>query len=240
MRKVVEITLLLALFCAAIFGQARENPFGRGGDIFDEDGFPETGKSKWAAAGLSLLVPGAGELFLGDKRGAGYFLAAEGAIWGAYAGLTINGNWRKEEYRNYSAIHAGVQPEGKDDQFFEDVLTFESRDDFNNWYHLVYRDEVPLYPETEEYFWDWESEETWDDYADMRSSSETSFRNAKITLAVGLVNRVFSVVHVMRYQPEEPVGLTIERDGLDLRPAAYTTSAPDGRLSLGLGVSGSF
>ncbi len=237
MRRCLFILLLLA-FSASVFAQATPNPFGGTGGFFDDDEPRDSGKSKWAAAGLSLLVPGAGEIYLGDKRAAGYFMAAEGAVWGTFAGLTIRGNWLKQEYRNYAAIHAGVQPQGKDDEFFEDVLRFSSRDSYNNWYHLVYRDQIPLYPETDEYYWEWTDNDEWDTYEDMRSKSETSYRNAKITLAAGLINRVISVAYVLRYQPPETD--VSDKGGLNLRPTAFTGTSPDGRMELGLGVSGSF
>ena len=239
MKKGFKIALLLLALSVSLVGQASENPFGRSGEIFEDEAPSESGKSKWAAAGLSLLVPGAGEIFLGDSRGAGYFLAAEGAIWGTFAGLNIKGNWLKEDYQNYAAIHAGVDTDGKNDQFYKDILSFDSRDDYNTWYHLVYRDEVPFYPETDEYFWDWESDDAYEEYSELRSDSETAYRNAKITLAVAMVNRLISVVHVMRYSPEQ-ADLVEEANGLGLRPIAYTAPSPDGKLSLGLGISGSF
>ncbi len=235
--KTLRVISLLLILAIGIFAQVTPNPFGGGGDFLEEERIEDYGKSKWAAAALSILVPGAGQLYLGDKRAAGYFMAAEGAVWGTFTGLTVRGNWLKEEYRNYSAIHAGVHPEGKDDQFFEDVLMFGSQETYENWYHLVYRDEVETYPNTEEYFWEWTSDEEWDTYADIRSESETAYRNAKIALAAGLINRVISVVHVMRYQPPEP---DLSESGINLRPIAFTEQAPAGRLSLGVGVSGEF
>lgn len=236
MMKYLHILFLLIL-TTALFAQVTPNPFGGDNSFSEEDGIENTRKSKWAAAGLSIIVPGAGQLYLGDKKSAGYFMAAEGAVWATYAGLNIRGNWLKEEYHNYAARNAGVSPEGKDDQFFEDILMFSSRDSYNNWYHLVYRDEYPLYPETEEYFWEWTSDEEWDTYEDMRSQSETAYRNAKIALAAGLINRVVSVVHVLRYDPGE---VEISQNPLNLRPVAFTEEAPAGRLSLGFGISGNF
>jgi hypothetical protein len=237
MRKFIAISLLLALV-TGLYAQVTPNPFGGSGGFFDEEETRDSGKSKWAAAGLSMLVPGAGEMYLGDKRTAGYFMAAEGAVWGTYATFSVRGNWLKQEYRNYAAIHAGVRPQGKDDKFFEDVLRFRSRDSYNNWYHLVYRDQIPLYPENDEYFWEWTDYDEWDTYEAMRSKSETSYRNAKITLAAGLINRLISVVHVLRYQPSDAE--ITEESGFGVRPMAFTGKTPDGRLELGLGISGSF
>jgi len=222
-----------------LFAQAKENPFGRGESFFEDDTKFERGPSKWVAAGLSLLVPGAGELYLGDRRGAAIFLSAEGAIWSTAAGFYVHGNWRKEEYRNFAAINAGANPEGKDDEFFEDILHYSSRDSYNYWMHLIYRDEIPLYPETDEYFWEWESDEAWDEYGDIRASSERSFRNAKIVLGVGLINRVISLVHVLRTDIEafDANEISGEEDyGCGVMPTAFITVSPDGSINPGIGV----
>jgi len=232
MKNYLIIALLLTVLTGCLFAQAKDNPFQSSGEIFEESE-GEKGPSRLAAAGLSFLLPGAGEMYLGDKRGAALFFSAEGAIWGTFAGFNIYGGWRKQEYRNFGAIHAGLDPEGKDDQFFEDVLYYQSRDDYNYWIHLVYRDEYPLYPETEEYFWEWQSDEVWDEYADIRSSSEVAYRRARTMLGVALINRVISVVHVLRMDIDS-------KEDPQIMPSAFIFSSPDGKTSIGLGVTGSF
>ncbi len=236
MRAFVATILMFIALTGTIFAQARENPFGRGSS-FEEEARSEGGRSKWTAAGLSLLLPGAGELYLGDRRGAQIFMAAEGALWCTFAGYTIHGGWREEEYHNYAAIHAGLHPDSKDEKFFEDVLMYPSRDSYNYWKHLIYRDQVPLYPETEEYFWEWESEDAQDIYGDIRSSSETSYRNAKIALGVAMINRLISVVHIMRFDPLAADLESAASPGLSgLRPTAFTATSSDGSLCPGIGL----
>ncbi|MCK5832889.1 hypothetical protein KAH81_04365 [bacterium] len=234
-NKTVILLFFLSIFCGSAFAQAKENPFGGGSEVWEQEATIENMPSKWTAAGLSLLVPGAGQLYLGKKNSARYFLAAEGSIWGAFAGYTVYGNWRKEDYHNYAAIHAGVNPSGKDNAFFETLLDFNSRDTYNYWMHLIYRDEVPLYPTTDEYFWEWESNAAMDEYASIRESSEKAYRTARTILGVALINRVFSVVDIFRtdvYSLRSGDGSL--SDNGDFMPQAYVGTANNGSPTIGL------
>lgn len=232
MSKFLKIFFALTIFSTAILAQAKENPFGRE-EVFESKSSFEKGKSRWVAAGLSLLFPGGGELYLGDKKNATKFFAAEGSIWCAFTGFTVYGNWRKENFKSFAAIHAKVRPEGKDEKFFEDVLRYSSRDSYNYWNHLVYRDYYPSYPTTDEYYWKWESDEAWDEYAEIRKSSERAYRNAKVVLGVALINRVISVVHVLKMEaPSDEISRKSE-----FIPQAYITRSENEQLNLGLGLS---
>ena len=237
--KAFSIAMLSLLLAGAIFARAKENPFGGSeGDWHEEYSGAEM-PSKWAAAGLSFLVPGAGQLYLGNKTRARYFLAAEGAIWGAFTGYTVYGNWQKEEYRNFAAIHAGAHPAGKDDSFFENLLDFQSRDEYNYWMHLIYRDEIPLYPTTDEFYWDWESDDAMDEYADMRSSSEKAYRSARTVLGVALINRVISVVDVFRTDLVSQKGQFGDAENRFM-PQAYIGSSSDGTPCIGMRLTKNF
>jgi len=239
LKKFIIILFAIFVLSQASLGQARENPFGGSREIWQEETPSERPPSKWTAAGLSLLVPGAGQMYLGNTSTAKYFFAGEGAIWGAFAGYRILGNWRKEQYRNFAAIHAGIRPEGKDDEFFEDLLYFYSRDQFNYWMHLIYRGNVPLYPETDEFFWEWKTSSAMDEYADLRSSSEKAYRSARTMLGVALVNRVISVVDVFRTDVHS-LGDDAIGDSGELIPQAYLGQSSDGTPSFGLRVVKNF
>ncbi len=236
MKKFSILALSFLLFVGAVFAQAKENPFGGSSVGWEEENSGRNLPSKWAAAGLSLLVPGAGQLYLGNKTRATFFFAAEGAIWASYSGFTIYGNWQKEEYHSFAAIHSGANPDGKNDSFFEDLLDFDSRDQYNYWMHLIYRDQIPPYPTTEEYFWDWENDASRDEYSDMRTSSEKAYRSAKTVLGVALINRVISVVDVFRtdlISLQNQSGEMGKNDNA-IMPQAYVGSSNDGTPSLGL------
>jgi len=232
-KRIFAILFAILSLSGLAQAQTGENPFDRGSELWEGETSGEKPPSKWTAAGLSLLVPGAGQAYMGKRSTAAYFFAAEGAIWSAFAGYTIYGNWREENFKNFAARHAGASPEGKDETFFENMLDFDSRDEYNYWMHLIYRDEVPLYPTTREFFWQWESDEAMDEYADIRYSSERAFRTARTMLGVALVNRVVSVVDVFRTDIYSLRGESAEAENRFL-PQAYLGPSSDGMPSFGL------
>jgi len=58
MRK-YSVILLVLILGGGLFAKALENPFKGEAGVFDEDIEVERKPSKWTAAGLSLLLPGA-------------------------------------------------------------------------------------------------------------------------------------------------------------------------------------
>jgi hypothetical protein len=57
------------------------------------------------AAVLSLLVPGAGQFYVGDKLKAVPFFLADVAGWATYFGFRSQGNKREDEYRAFADQH---------------------------------------------------------------------------------------------------------------------------------------
>ncbi len=80
------------------------------------------------AAVLSLLVPGAGQFYVGDKLKAVPFFLADVAGWATYFGFRSQGNKRENEYRNYADQHWDAQEYYV---FLDTALGITSRSDFD-------------------------------------------------------------------------------------------------------------
>jgi len=236
MIKRILIIWLLAL--SLVYAQMSENPFGSLSKSETEQSVKRP--SKWTAAGLSLLVPGLGQYYLGKNNSAALFMGVEGTIWATYAGFQIYGGWRKREYQNWSALYAGVDTDEKDEQFYQDVLNYSSRDNYNYWNHLIYRDTTPLYPESDEYYWNWQSQDKWDVYADIWESSETAYRNSRTVLGVALINRVISIVDVFRTDLSQLESVNGVGEGVSVMPRAIMRTSPDGEVAVGVAFTTAF
>jgi len=154
-------------------------------------------KSVGLAALYSLLLPGMGELYAGGFSSGKYFLLAEGVLWLAYAAVDVHGNALREDARVYSAVHAGVDRSGKDDQFFVDVGNFASVDDYND---KKLRDREPdlVYDPAGGYNWRWDTDASRQTFRDQRVASENMFNNRKFVGAAILVNHVASAINAAR------------------------------------------
>ena len=61
----------------------------------------------------SLMLPGWGELDLGEVNRAEWFFIQEAALWLVYFGATKSSNWYESDYLAFAEIHAGVDMQGK-------------------------------------------------------------------------------------------------------------------------------
>ena len=112
-------------------------------------------KSPGLAFLLSLVVPGTGQLYAGRFDVGKYYMISEAALWLTYISFTIYGDWLLNDAYNYAVIHAGIDKNGKNDQFYLDIANWNNVDEYNNdklskgEYNLIY------YPENGwGFYWD--------------------------------------------------------------------------------------
>lgn len=158
---------------------------------------PEGINSPWQALGLSLLLPGAGQMYGGAPRRARIFLGAEVVVWGLALGFDRWSAWRDQDAVDYAVAHAGLTPEGKDDQFLEYLEFYASRDEFNRAGRII-DPSRPFIPETADTYWQWDSYDSRRVYRDLRNEAESASRNATFMLYMAALNRVVSAVDAFR------------------------------------------
>jgi len=154
-------------------------------------------KSRGKAFLFSFLVPGAGEAYLGDKKMAILFFGTEVVLWSTYILLNWYGDLKAEDYKLYAAGHAGVQPRGKNHEYFVNIEDYENLAAYNN-AMLQERRPENLYPEDGSYDWSWDSKTSMDRFERMRLNSDR-FRNAGTFILGGvLLNHLVSGIDAVR------------------------------------------
>lgn len=161
------------------------------------DSPPQSKKSVGLAILYSLAVPGLGEAYAGGFSSGRYFLGAEGLLWLTYIAFDVHGTSLRSDARSFAAVHAGVNPAGKGDQFYVDVGNFLSVADYNG---KKMRDRNPelVYDPSAGYNWTWDSEADRAAFKDQRLTSEHVFDNRKFVIAAVLVNHVASAINAAR------------------------------------------
>jgi len=154
-------------------------------------------KAPGLAAVFSLVIPGAGELYAGDFSSGKYFLMSEGLLWLTYAAFEIYGNSVRDDARLYAVSNAGVNPAGKNDQFYVDVGNFMNVADYND---KKLRDRTPslVYDASAGYAWQWSSDAQRLTFRDQRVRSENMFNDKKFVGAALLINHVASAINAAR------------------------------------------
>jgi len=155
-------------------------------------------KSANKAAFLSLVLPGAGQYYAESKGRAHIFIGTDAALWISFFALRSYGSWLKKDYRSYAAVHAGINPNGKPDGFFEDLTYYQSRDEYNQFAPLYSNGEDIIYPETA--FWDWQWDYTASRYyyRHLRNKSKSAYRNSTFVVGLLLANRLVSSLDAAR------------------------------------------
>lgn len=154
-------------------------------------------KSIAKAAALSALLPGAGLHYLGHKRKARYFFAAEALTWLGYVSFKTYGNWKEDDYIRYAEAHANAQLDGKDKDFHDLVGFYNSIDDYNT-FGRIFDPERPYLQDTPANHWRWQSLEEKETYRHLKNRSREADRRADFMLGVAVLDRIVAVIDAIR------------------------------------------
>ena len=165
---------------------------------------------------LSLLLPGAGEFYAGDIKSAKSFLEAEALIWAAHLGFKEYGRWRRHDYRTFARLHAGINPTGKPDTYFDDIKFYGSSYRYNE---VAFREDGPkanLY--SSDAAWEWDSQDSRERYRLLRNSSLLSYRYATYMIGAAVVNRIVSAIDAARIvrKSKQPAGTAKSNSRIEL------------------------
>ena len=153
----------------------------------------------------SVLLPGAGELYLGEDRAAKSFLMAEAGFWaGLFIAVQARGSYMQSA-RNHASEYAGADAAGQGEAWLERVAAFRSyrekehRQDSYELAQVLSGQDVEAMPE-----WDYGSSNTpentrrWREY----QSIMRHYRGAKVALSFAagalVLNRVAAAAHTLR------------------------------------------
>jgi len=171
---------------------------------WDDDDFGASGlqstsgsKSVFKAALFSSLVPGGGQYYLGKRKTARYFFAAEALTWLGYFSFRTYGNWRQDDYIAYAAIHANADLEGKSDDHLAWVGFYSNIREFNS-FGRVWDPERAYLPDTPENHWEWKTDDERQTYRDLRNRSLEAYRRSDFMIGVAILDRVVSVIDAIR------------------------------------------
>ena len=161
-------------------------------------GKARTGKvSTLKAAVYSMLLPGMGEYYIGNRGKAKYFFGVEAAAWIGFIAYRTYGGWRKDDVIDYAAVHANASLEGKDDEFLDFVGFYDDIDQYNS-FGRVFDDERPYLEDNADNHWRWQSDDDQAAYRHLKNQSREAYRRANFMIGLAVVNRIMSVIDAVR------------------------------------------
>lgn len=156
----------------------------------------DTKKSPALAMLYSFLIPGMGELYAGDYSTGKYFTAADGILWGTFAGFQIYGNNQRNNYKSFAQTNAGALIDGKDADYFANIGIYPSLDEYNTQMLLNRNFDKTYNPVT--HYWNWINPDQRKEYRDMWTSSESAFTNVRFVAGALILNRIISIINAIR------------------------------------------
>ncbi|MCK4857631.1 MAG: hypothetical protein KAT58_06675 [candidate division Zixibacteria bacterium] len=148
-------------------------------------------KNPWQAFAMSLLVPGGGQRYVGSGFKSKVFFFAEIALWSTFLSFRQLGGWRKDDYKLLAQADAGTDLTGKDDEFYDLLGFYDSREDYNKIGRVGDRHR-PYYPDNSYYFWKWNSTASRLRYRELKNDSRSFYRNANFALGLLIANHALS------------------------------------------------
>ena len=156
---------------------------------------------------LSAILPGSGDLYMGNYQKGAAFISAEVLIWFAYFRLEQERDWAIDSYQDYASSYAEV-PRGQDDSYYQRIQNYYSSEDYNEViirdarnFYLIYNNDQESYQTyldnyliVEEEAWKWESQSHWREYKRRRTRKQDMEIYANFALGAALLNRVVSII----------------------------------------------
>ncbi|HMI30609.1 MAG TPA: hypothetical protein VK527_02650, partial [Candidatus Limnocylindrales bacterium] len=197
---------------------------------------------------LSLLLPGAGELYSGHKGRATGFFISEGAIWANYAFWQIAGRLRKDDYIEQAQLNAGIGTDSESDDFWRLVGVYERStgsgpDSYEDALRRDARNEFPSDPAAQDAWvaerlptgnraWTWTSASLQEHYLETRQSSTRAYHRAKFSFALAILNRIASAIDTQMLGRSDSKAEHSETGRHDLQILTGMTAEGGGRILL--------
>ncbi len=179
--------------------------------------------SKNLAGFYSLLVPGFGDILLGNKDRGKNFIVVEGLIWTNY--IIFNALWNdvKSDYMKYAYLRASSNPDRKDEDYYYAIEWFRSSDDYNEYIkeyaRYYYGDSIDERKEfieknsiKEKDEWIWVENKDFARYIELRKKSRSYFNIARNIASLAVVNRILSFVITSYFS--DNISIMIEKNGV--------------------------
>ncbi|MEZ4388364.1 MAG: hypothetical protein R3D98_12475 [Candidatus Krumholzibacteriia bacterium] len=151
------------------------------------------------SGGLSLLVPGLGQLRNGQRDKGLVMLGVEAVIWGTYVGFHHHAGTLTDDYEAWAEIYAGV-PGGRTEDFYQSLGRYDNSD---AWYDARLREarafgEPTPDPPAAADQWQWRSEQARRDYQKLRADANSAYDRRDMMILFAIVNRALSVFDAVR------------------------------------------
>jgi len=188
-----------------------------GGKTSVERSGPRNMGQKLKAGLLSLLLPGAGQLYNGDRSKALLFGGAEAAVWTSYLVFHYQAEGLSNDYQDYASIFAGTDG-AHTEKYWRAVGRYMTSDEYNESIERLARAEQVAATGliTADEGWFWRSERFRENYQILRADANRAYDRRDFTVLFALINRAVAVYDAVRGAGDDQHMLKLAGLGFDV------------------------
>lgn len=227
-------------------GTATETEADEPDEIDGEGGEESQIRSPVKAFFLSMILPGLGQRYYGNRSKALACYIGEAGLWTSFVVFKIQGDKREEDFEEWAKTFAGAKLDGhdRDDEYFQRVSRYLSSDDYNLEVKVVARLIYPNDRDAQLAFiadnsivgddtWSWASNDTRNQFRVIRHRALDSDRHANWTLGGLVLLRLVSGI-------DAALGTSAANKRLVGGDLSLLAEFPSGEPGLALGYSRGF
>jgi hypothetical protein len=154
---------------------------------------PTAHKDRRKAFFRSLILPGAGEYYLGKRTLAKSFFFTEITLWISYFAFRQYGNWMRDDALTFAATHSGADVDDKPSQFFIDMGNYPDVYQYNDAKQRSFQFEK-VYSDAD-YFWSWDLDKNRLRFDHMRVAGDRAKNRSVFILGGIFTNHLLSAIH---------------------------------------------
>jgi hypothetical protein len=160
---------------------------------------------KVTAGLLSLVLPGAGQFYNGDRQKAYVFAGVDAAVWGSYLTFDTQGNSRSETYRDYAGVYAGTLVGDAQESYWRAMGRYLDSDAYNE---AVLREARAFATEPigligADQAWQWSNEDHFHVYQELRADANRAYSRRDFMTLFAILNRVVAVYDAVRHSVDD-------------------------------------
>ena len=141
----------------------------------------------------SAILPGLGQLELGEKKRSKVFTLVEVTLLATCLGSYYFSDKQIKNYKSFSAYHAGVNISNKNHKYWVDIGNYMNYVDYNQ-EHLRFRESEDLYLYDQQ--WSWDSEINRKKFKKMRINADIKKRRINFIIGSVIINHIVSSIDV--------------------------------------------
>ena len=141
----------------------------------------------------SAILPGLGQLELGEKKRSKVFTLVEVTLLATCLGSYYFSDKQIKNYKSFSAYHAGVNISNKNHKYWVDIGNYMNYGDYNQ-EHLRFRESEDLYLDAQQ--WSWDLEINRKKFKKMRINADIMKRRFNFIIGSIIINHIVSSIDV--------------------------------------------